>query len=125
MLFTGATPERFVQDYRSAFQSIELEFRPALNNGRMIEFSPSEQDEIRRDIALHWIRYCLSTRQEVQVRPRYLHHPQTWEIVLRTGEAKYGSRSEDAMALAAHTVGEDLESFQRWRRVEDDRAANM
>ena len=125
MLFSGASPEQFVRDYRAALDRIELEFAGTLHDGRMLEFSPRERDELRRDIVLDWIRYYLSTGQRVEVRPTDLHHPQTWAIVLRKAEAKYGSRSEDAMWLAAHTVGSDLRQFELWRRVEDDRVANM
>jgi hypothetical protein len=125
MLFSGASPEQFVRDYRAAIDKIKLDFAAELHDGRTIEFSPCEQDELRRDIVLHWIRYYLSVGQRVEVRPSDLHHPQTWAIALQKAEAKYGSRSEDAMRLAAHTVGSDLRQFETWRRVEDDRIANM
>jgi hypothetical protein len=125
MLFTGSSPEQFAQHYRSALEAIALEFESTLHDGRILEFSPREQDELRRDIALHWIRYYLSTRQQVQIRPKDLQHPQTWTIVLQKAEARYGSRSEDAIALAAHTVGSYIQQFATWRRVEDDRIANM
>jgi len=125
MLFSGDSPEQFVRDYRAALDKIELDFAATPHDGRMLEFSPREQDELRRDIVLHLIRYYLSTRQRVRVRPSDLHHPQTWAIVLQKAEAKYGSRSEDAMWLAAHTVGSDPRQFELWRRVEDDRVANM
>ena len=125
MLFSGASPEQFVRDYRAALDRIELDFAGTLHDGRMLEFSAREQDELRRDIVLYWIRYYLSTGQRVEVRPSDLDHPQTWAIVLRKAEAKYGSRSEDAMRLAAHTVGSDPRQFELWRRVEDDRVANM
>jgi hypothetical protein len=125
MLFLGSSPEQFVRDYRAALAAIELEFASTLHDGRMLEFSMGEQDELRRDIALHWIRYYLSIGQRVELRPTDLQHPQTWTIVLQKAEAKYGSRSEDAISLAAHTVGSDLRQFELWRRVEDDRVANM
>jgi hypothetical protein len=125
MLFTGTTPEQFARDYRSVLDEIELEFSATLHDDRMLEFSRREQDELRRDIALHWIRYYLSTKQQAQIRPNDMQHPQTWAIVLQKAEAKYGSQSEDAMRLAAHTVGSDLQQFSLWRRVEDDRIANM
>jgi hypothetical protein len=125
VLFSGTSPEHFVRDYRAALAAIELEFAGTLHDSRVLEFSAREQDELRRDIVLHWIRYYLSTGQRVQVRLSDLDHPQTWAIVLRKAEAKYGSRSEDAMWLAAHTVGSDLRQFELWRRVEDDRVANM
>ena len=125
MLFSGASPEQFVRDYRAALAAIELEFAATLHDGRTLEFSPREQEDLRRDIVLHWIRYYLSVGQRVEVRPSDLHHPQTWAIVLQKAEAKYGSRTEDAMSLGAHTVGSDLRQFELWRRVEDDRVANM
>jgi hypothetical protein len=125
MLFTGTSPEQFVQDYRAAHDAIKLEFGPTQYDGRTLEFSPGEQDELRRDIALHWIRYYLSTKQRVEIRSRELQHPQTWAIVLKKAEIKYGWGSEEAMSLAALTVGSDLQEFARWRRVEDDRIANM
>ena len=125
MLFAAASPEQFVRDYRASFDVIELACGGVAHGGRMLQFLPAERDELRRDIALHWIRYYLSTNQQVQIQPKDLNHPQTWAIVLQKAEAKYGSRSEDAMALAAHTVGADLHEFARWRRVEDDRVANM
>jgi len=124
VLFTGTSPEQFVQDYRAAFAVIELAFESIPHNGQTLEFS-GEQDEIRRDIALLWIRYYLSINQRVQIQPKDLKHPQTWTVVLRKAEAKYGSGSQDAMALTAQTVGADLLEFERWRRVEDDRVANM
>ena len=125
VLFAGSNPEQFVQDYRATVALIELSFGSTVHDGRMLEFSPGEQDEIRRDIALLWIRYYLSTKQRVQIQPKDLQHPQTWTVVLQKAEAKYGERSEAATALAAHTVGVELKEFARWRRVEDDRVANM
>jgi hypothetical protein len=125
MLFTGTSPEQFVQDYRAALHTIELEFGSTQYNRRTLEFSSGEQNELRRDIALHWIRYYLSTHQRVQIRPKDLQHPQTWTIVLKRAEAKYGPGSQEAMALAARAVGSDLQQFARWRRVEDDRIAKI
>jgi len=124
-LFIGATPQQFLQYYRESYAVIHLNFGATSHNQRALEFSPREQDELRRDIALHWIRYYLSTGQLVQVMPADLSHPQTWSIVLNKAESKYGSRSADAMWLAAHTVGSSLQQFETWRRVEDDRLDNM
>ena len=67
MLFAGARPEQFVRDYRASFDVIELAFGGIARDGRMLKFSATEQDELRRDIALHWIRYYLSTRQRIQI----------------------------------------------------------
>jgi hypothetical protein len=124
-LFSGSSPEQFLQYYRAALKVIDPPFTSTSRDGRRLEFSASEQYDLRRDIALHWIRFYLVTKQQVQVRPDDLTHPQTWEIVLKKAEAKYGSRSTDAMSLAAHTVGVSLERLELWRRVEDDRLENM
>jgi len=125
VMFAESSPEDFLQNYRCALDSIEFDFEPVSNGDQTLEFSLDEQDEIRRDIALLWIRYYLSTKQPVQVQPKDLEHPQTWAVILKKAEAKYGSESEDAMALTARTVGVDLIEFKKWRRVEDDRVANM
>lgn len=125
VLFAGSSPEQFLQHYRCALDAIEFEFEPVTHGNQTLEFSPGDQNEIRRDIALLWIRYYLSTKKKVQVQPKDLKHPQTWAVVLRKAESKYGERSEEAMVLAARTVGADLLEFERWRRVEDDRVANM
>ena len=125
LLFAESSPEQFLQHYRCALDAIEFEFEPAAHGNQTLEFSPGEQDEIRRDIALLWIRYYLSTEQRVQIQPKDLKHPQTWAIVLQKAEAKYGEKTEEATALAAHTVGLELKELEQWRRVEDDRVANM
>src|SRR5205085_8477873 len=48
-------------------------------------------------------------------------HPNTWEIVLRHAQAKYGDSSEKAIALAAITLNKPLEEFASWVRVEEER----
>ena len=125
VLFAESSPEQFLQHYRHALNAIQLEFEPVVHDGQTLEFSPVEQDEIRRDIALLWIRYYLSTKQRVQIQPKDLKHPQTWAVVLQNAEAKYGDRTEQATVLAAHTVGVEVQEFATWRRVEDERVANM
>ncbi len=125
VMFAESSPDQFLQHYRCALDAIKFEFEPVSHGDQTLEFSLDEQDEIHRDIALLWIRYYLSTKQPVQVQPKDLEHPQTWAVILKKAEAKYGSESEDAMALTARTVGVDLIELKKWRRVEDDRVANM
>jgi hypothetical protein len=125
MLFVGPSPEQFLEYYRRSLEAINLDFAPISVDDRTLEFSEREQADLRRDIALHWIRYYLNTRQPVRIEPSDLNHPQTWSIVLTSAEQKYGSRSAEAMALAAHTVGASLQQFEMWKRVEADRVDNM
>ncbi len=124
-LYAGIGPEQFLKSYRESFEAIRLNFASTENNGQQLAFTAGEQDELRRDIALHWIRYYLVTKQEVRIEPKYLQHPQTWAIVLKKAEAKYGLRSPDAIALAAQTVGISYGEFETWQRVEDDRVNLM
>lgn len=71
------------------------------------------------------MRFYISTHQPVRITPSDLTHPQTWAIVARKAEEKYGEESESAVGLAAHTVGVGMSEFARWMRVEEDRVTSM
>lgn len=128
MLFAGSTPDQFLRDYRSCINAIcqsHLVFKPISHGDLTLQFDDREKSELARDIALHWIRYHLSVGNPVGVGQRELDHPQTWGIILKKAEEKYGSGAVGALTLAAHTVGATADEFARWRRVEDDRLENM
>jgi hypothetical protein len=124
-LFAGCTPEQFLRDLQMCVAAIPLAHCAVDLEGAPLVFTPQEQTALRRDIALHWMRYCLSVRTPIRITPDDLAHPQTWSIVLRAAEAKYGLRSAAATALAAQVVGLERTELERWRRVEEDRLSNM
>jgi hypothetical protein len=125
VLFADVNPEPFLHDYRESLPAIRLKFEPTIINGDKVEFTPMERKELRQEITLHWMRFYICTHQPVLITQNDLAHPQTWAIVVRKAEEKYGAKSERAVGLAAHTVGVSASEFERWLRVEEDRVNNM
>ena len=123
--FVGSDPVRLLRELRSSVATVQFRgLSDASGNGTLC-FSTVEQTALRVTIALHWIRYYRSTGQPVRITAADLSHPQTWDIVLRQAEAKYGARSDSARSLAASVLGITTEQLELWRRVEDDRISIM
>lgn len=121
VLFADVDPEQFLHDYRESLPAIRLNFDSTTINGNKLEFTTKEREELTQDIIFHWMRFYISTRQPVRITQKHVAHPQTWAIVLRRAEEKYGLKSANAVGLAGHTVGVSASEFERWMRVEDDR----
>lgn len=122
-LFAGTAPEPFLNDLRAAVAAVRLGPCSAQCGGEPVAFSDEEERALRRDIALHWMRYALSVGQPVRITEEELVHPQTWGIVLRAAERKYGPNSAAAFSLAAEILGFEAERLAQWRRVEEDRVS--
>ena len=124
-LFTGTEPAGFLRAIQAAVEQVKLVSGAAEVGGRSVQFTNAEFDQLRLAIALHWARYCLSTGIDIDVQAEDLEHPQTWGIVLKAAQGKYGAGSAEALALAAHVLRTSVERLAQWRRVEDDRLSHM
>lgn len=105
--------------YREAWSRVCLNFEPAAVGGDRVEFSPAERLDLRRRITLSWVYgYNVNGRHL-----KFLH----WSVdnenrigVLRAAEAKYGAKSEKAIALAAHTLNMSTEKFEAWLKSHEE-----
>ena len=122
--FTSSDPAGFLRAIQAAVDKVDLVSSATELDGKPLQFTTAEFDQLRLAVALHWARYCLSTRTAIDVQPEDLDHPQTWDIVLSTAQDKYGDSAE-ALALAAHVLRTSVERLAQWRRVEDDRISHM
>ncbi len=121
--FACADPVAFLADLRAAADAVAL--RDANTPCGAAPFTAAELAEARLAVAMHWARYALATQVPIRVTAREMEHPQTWDVVLRLAERKYGERTDAAHAAAAALLGIAVDELARWRRVEDERIAHM
>jgi len=132
-LYPERDPERFLAALREGFAAVRfaddadvvaVRFADDIDVRGEPAFDADERRALRVDVALHWLRYFASVREPARITAGELAHPQSWDIVLAAARAKCGG-DPAAFALAARLLGVLPEDVARWRRVEDDRLANM
>lgn len=124
-LLSSTDPAGFLRAIQAVAAKVDLVGGATEVGGRSVQFTAAEFDQLRLAIALHWARYCLSTGVVIDLHREDLEHPQTWDIVLKAAQDKYGAGTAEALALAAQMLGISVEQLTQWRSVEDERISHM
>ncbi len=108
--------EDFLKQYREAWDRVRLNFTPLVMNNETIEFTASEQLNLGQRIVLYWLYvYNVNNRRFKFLWCRMSDSQTRWDV-LKAAEAKYGSKSEKAIALAAHTLNMSIKKFGAWMK---------
>jgi len=108
--------EAFLKQYREAWDRARLNFVPLLADNEALEFTPPERLRLRQRIILHWLyAYNANSRRFRLLWWRMGDSQTRWEV-LKAAEARYGSKSGRAIALAAHTLNMSARKFGAWMK---------
>jgi len=120
-LFNMTRQDDFQRLYREAWNKVRLNAEPVIADGERVEFTSAEFLNVRQRIALDWMYVYVANNRHFKFLFWSMSDSETRRSVLRAAEAKYGSQSEKAIALAAHTLNMDTKKFKAWLKRYEER----
>ena len=124
-LFSETDPGRLLRDLQSLVSEAHFQRVATECEGETVLLSEAEHLALRVQVALHWMRYFHSVKAPMKLSRRELEHPQTWAVVVRQAEIKYGAGSAKSICLAAALLGMAPADLLRWRGVAQQRESLM
>ncbi len=112
--------EDFLKQYREAWNRVRLKFAPLVTHNETIEFTPPEQLSLRQRIVLYWLYIYNVNNRRFKFLWWRMSDSQARRDVLRAAEVKYGSNSERAIAIAAHTLNMSVKKFGAWMKRDEE-----
>ena len=112
--------EDFLKQYREAWNRARLNFAPLVTHTETIEFLPPEQLSLTQRIVLYWLYVYNVNNRRFKFLWWSMRDSQSRRDVLRAAEDKYGSKSDRAIALAAHTLNMSVKRFGAWMKRDEE-----
>jgi hypothetical protein len=119
-LIKGIRREGFLRQYQEAWNRIRLNLEPPEEGYEIMGFTPAEQLSLRQKIALFWLYVYNVNDRRFKFLWWSMSDSQTRTEVLQAAEAKYGTKSEKAIGLAAHTLNMSKKRFKRWMKRDEE-----
>jgi hypothetical protein len=119
-LMKSFTREDFLKQYGEAWDRVRLNFAPLVTHNKTIEFTPPEQLRLRQRIVLYWLYVYSVNNGRFKFLWWRMSDSQARRDVLSAAEAKYGSNSERAIAIAAHTLNMSIKKFGAWMKRDEE-----
>jgi hypothetical protein len=118
--FSAKDKAKLIDQINAAMKVVQFDFTPVTVGGKSAAFTSADQARVVRQVALHWLYFQSLNKLPMRIAKKDLTHPETWRMVRRIAEEKFGDRSAEAMAVAGKLVGMSGEAFQEWRERDDD-----
>jgi hypothetical protein len=118
--FSAKDKSALIGQINAAMKVVRFDFTPVIVGGKSLGFTPDEQARIARQIALHWLYFQSINNLPMRISKKVLTHSETWRMIRRIAEEKFGDKSEAAMAVAGKLVGYSGDGFREWRERDDD-----
>ena len=112
--------EDFLEQYSEAWNRVRLNFDPLVTHSERVELTSLEQLTLRQRIVLYWLYVYNANDRRFKFLWWSMSDSQSRRDVLEAAEAKYGSRSEQAIALAAHTLNMSMKKFRVWMKRDQE-----
>jgi len=116
--------ERFLEQYRKAWNRLRLNFSPMVTATATIEFTDGERVNLCQRIVMGWLYVYNANNRRLRFLWWSMRDSQTRRNVLEATQSKLGVNSEAAISLAAHTLGMRLSRFRAWMK-RDEQFVNM
>jgi hypothetical protein len=117
--------EKFLQSYAESWGRVRLNFTPLAFDNETLAFTPEERLKLKQQVILFAMHKYTNRLRPVRISRFWdIQTPLIRGLIMSAAEAKYGAKSEKAIALAAHTLDMSGRRFKS-RRKRDEEYFNM
>jgi len=124
-LFATNQREEFLKLYCEAWGKVELDPSSFSVDGDEVGLTDAVFFSLRQRIALNWVYVLLVGHRHTRSLFWRLGTPTIRGDVLKAAESMFGTRSEKAIAVAAHTLKMDIETFKKRLKGDQEFYDNM
>ncbi len=112
-LFSNLTRDSFDKIYNDFNRHLNLDFRPLNIDNKVYSLTKDEQEKLFETIVTSWIYYYTINNFTVKVKRSDFTHPYMVDYVLPIVDKKYGTDTNESLALGAKILRQDLDDYAK------------
>jgi hypothetical protein len=118
-LFVGAEKSEVLALYTRFVAEARDVFGPRWRSFGGANLEAAEFEDLTRRATLHWMYYYIANRLPVEITVADWRHPQTRRVVQEIVKRRFGTESEEAIALCAQLTGMSPAGFRKWKKGDE------
>lgn len=112
-LFSNLTRESFDKIFNDFNRRLNLDFNPLNLDNKLFSLTADEQGKLFETIVTSWIYYYTINNLTVKVKRSDFTHPYMVDYVLIIVYKKYGTDTNESLALGAKILRQDLNDYTK------------